>query len=96
MADAVTSITMGGAIQKQGKLWEPTTFTLTHIERQDTIQRGPSELKTRNQRSLTLKCSLATVGGFQKGPCQSIQRATIHQHDTKRSWSISEIPGDCI
>ena len=30
--------------------------------------------KTRNKRSLTLECSLATVGVFQRNPCGSIQR----------------------
>ena len=34
--------------------------------------RAHKQEKTRNQRSLTFKCSLATVGGFQKDLCGSI------------------------
>ena len=56
----------------------PGTFTLTHIGGQDTLQVGPEVYrrhqgtqagKTRNQRSLTFKYSLATLGGFQKNSC---------------------------
>ena len=58
--------------------------------------RAHKQEKTRNQRSLTFKCSLAMVGGVKGNTCRSIQRATVHQHDPKISWSISTIPGHCI
>ena len=57
---------------------------------------GTQAGKTISQRSLTIKWSLATVGGLQKYPCESIRRAIVHQYDTKISQAMSTIPGHCI